>query len=794
MPQRKSLPTSQLYDSRFKTVHVNYNVSLDELYNTVKEVRKEEKKRRKNDETQKRKKSKNCDRFCGQIWSKTFGLFNEDWVFLALLGILIAIVSYILDKGVATGLAARNWLYLELATNGFSKWVAFICLPVCFILFDVGFVHLVCPQSIGSGIPQIKTMLRGVCLKEFLTFRCFIAKWVGITSTLASGMPLGKEGPLIHMSSILVTKMGNFIRSLNKSEENINKTIELLGAAWAVGVACTFNSPIGGVLFSIEISTSYYAVRNYWRGFFAAVWAATTYRLLSVWVDGAGTITPVFKTSLYVDFPYDPQELFAFAILGVICGILGSLYVWFRQKYGAWLKTNKFIKKLKGFSIFAYPFIVVIVISTIQFPWGVGQFLAGPLPPRTQVVDLFSNFTWTKHNLNVLEQDVVTRWSTKWTGIYANLIIYYAFQFIASIVASSMAIPNGAFIPNFRSGAAIGRIAGELMHTWFPFGVNYKGKQSQIMPGAYAMVGAAALSGAVTHTLSTSVILFEMTSQITHVIPVLISVLISNGIARLLTPSVYDIVIISNNLPYLPDLLPSKSAIYKTYVEDFMISDTKYLYLGMSYRELKHLLKDCRKIKHFPIVDNSHNMILLGSISRNQLIALLENQIGRKRRMEILPYGLDEDGGVIDNPNEYEKEIQLRKKKLERERIFEKYIVDIKKEDIVEEKPKKVIMPIRRVVDMSKQQQLEWETNQLNETVDFSRSIVDPAPFQLVERTSLLKVHTLFSMLAINVAYVTSIGKLVGVVGLKELRQAIENANNNKLPSRDFVLKPLLPK
>lgn len=54
--------------------------------------------------------------------------------------------------------------------------------------------------------------------------------------------------------------------------------------------------------------------------------------------------------------------------------------------------------------------------------------------------------------------------------------------------------------------------------------------------------------------------------------------------------------------------------------------------------------------------------------------------------------------------------------------------------------------------------------------VDFSRCHIDPAPFQLVERTSLLKVHSLFSMVGVNHAYVTAIGRLVGVVALKEVR------------------------
>lgn len=57
----------------------------------------------------------------------------------------------------------------------------------------------------------------------------------------------------------------------------------------------------------------------------------------------------------------------------------------------------------------------------------------------------------------------------------------------------------------------------------------------------------------------------------------------------------------------------------------------------------------------------------------------------------------------------------------------------------------------------------------MSKSVDFDACHVDPAPFQLVERTSLLKVHSLFSMVGVNHAYVTTIGKLIGVVALKEV-------------------------
>lgn len=84
---------------------------------------------------------------------------------------------------------------------------------------------------------------------------------------------------------------------------------------------------------------------------------------------------------------------------------------------------------------------------------------------------------------------------------------------------------------------------------------------------------------------------------------------------------------------------------------------------------------------------------------------------------------------------------------------------------------KKVQLPRERVIDMSPEDQKVWEMEEMEKPVNLEAANVhiDPAPFQLVERTSLLKVHSLFSMVGINHAYVTKIGKLVGVVGLKEV-------------------------
>lgn len=72
-------------------------------------------------------------------------------------------------------------------------------------------------------------------------------------------------------------------------------------------------------------------------------------------------------------------------------------------------------------------------------------------------------------------------------------------------------------------------------------------------------------------------------------------------------------------------------------------------------------------------------------------------------------------------------------------------------------------------VDMTPEEQAKWEAKEMTKPVDFHTIHVDPAPFQLVEHTSLLKVHSIFSLLGVNHAYVTTIGQLIGVVSLKEV-------------------------
>lgn len=84
---------------------------------------------------------------------------------------------------------------------------------------------------------------------------------------------------------------------------------------------------------------------------------------------------------------------------------------------------------------------------------------------------------------------MVKHWSTDHTSIYMNLIIYILMTVWMSLLASTVPVPSGTFIPVFKIGAAFGRLAGEIMALAFPYGIPFEGFTTPIVPGGYAVVG-----------------------------------------------------------------------------------------------------------------------------------------------------------------------------------------------------------------------------------------------------------------------------------------------------------------
>uniref|UniRef100_A0A8C1L1A5 Chloride channel, voltage-sensitive 2b n=1 Tax=Cyprinus carpio TaxID=7962 RepID=A0A8C1L1A5_CYPCA len=721
---------------------------------------------------------------------------GEDWIFLILLGLVMALVSFVMDFCIALLLQAQKWMYGGLDSNVILQYLAWVTYPVVLISFSAGFTHIVAPQAAGSGIPEMKTILRGVVLKEYLTLKTFVAKVVGLTCALGSGLPLGKEGPFVHIASLCAALLCKFMSFFGGIYENESRNIEMLAAACAVGVGCCFAAPIGGVLFSIEVTSTFFAVRNYWRGFFAATFSAFIFRVLAVWNRDEETITALFKTRFRLDFPFDLQELPAFAVIGIASGFGGALFVYLNRLIVQFMRKQKTINKFLMKKRLLYPALVTLLISTLSFPPGFGQFMAGQLTQKETLVSFFDNRTWTKQGMteDFNYDSHSAAWKHPQANVFVILVIFIVMKFWMSALATTLPVPCGAFMPVFVIGAAFGRLVGESMAAWFPEGINTDGIIYPIVPGGYAVVGAAALSGAVTHTVSTAVIVFELTGQISHILPIMIAVILANAVAQSLQPSIYDSIIRIKKLPYLPELGWGHHEKYNIRVEDIMVRDVRYITLNSTYRDLHEILL-IGNLKTVALVESAESMILLGSIERAQLQALLTQHLSRERRLEFIRDRADaerkrvsvvstpssEEGGQKVN-HEVRFQISTEESSFTPARpISPKPLKPALKRTSTAEKnieiPTSNITHTHTFTYLWKHFKIEeWEEQQLDEQVNFNSWKIDPAPFQLVERTSLHKTHTIFSLLGLDHAYVTSIGRLIGVVSLRELRKAIEGS------------------
>nr|XP_040021621.1 chloride channel protein 1 isoform X2 [Gasterosteus aculeatus aculeatus] len=737
---------------------------------------------------------------------------GEDWIFLVLLGLTMALVSWSMDYASAKSLQAYKWMHGELKGNVLLQYLAWVTYPMILVMFASLFCHLVSPQAIGSGIPELKTILRGVVLKEYLTLKAFVAKVVGLTAGLGSGMPVGKEGPFVHIASICAAVLSQFISIFSGAYENPYGYTDILTVGCAVGVGCCFGTPLGGVLFSIEVTSTYFAVRNYWRGYFAATFSAFIFRVLSVWNKDAVTITALFKTNFRMDFPFDLQELPAFAIIGISCGFLGAFFVYLNRQVVLFMRRPTALTRFLTKHRLIYPGAVTLIIATLTFPPGFGQFMAGELMPRECINSLFDNFTWTK--ISGLSAPPGLGRSSAWlhphVSVFVILLLFCVMKFWMSALSTTMPIPSGAFMPVFILGAAFGRLVGEIMATLFPNGILFDGIVYRILPGGYAVIGAAAMTGAVTHTVSTAVICFELTGQISHILPMMVAVILANMVAQGLQPSLYDSIIQVKKLPYLPELALGHISKYNIFVEDIMVRKVKFLSSQSTYRELNHLLETA-SLKTIPLVDSKESMILLGSIERTELQAVFDWWLSPERRVyergpsspgqgskvswESFAF-VDEDGadesadktapvqeesnGPIPSPGPQEPSTNHRgsdKRKLPSVRLTLQRLFSTTSLSGQTEAQEATPPPLTDT--MSPEEIKAWEEEELDKPIDMEQIRIDPSPFQLVERTSLHKTHTLFSLLGLSHAYVTSIGKLVGVVALKELQKAIEGSTRS---------------
>nr|XP_054396998.1 chloride channel protein ClC-Ka isoform X3 [Pongo abelii] len=428
---------------------------------------------------------------------------GEDWYFLMTLGVLMALISYAMNFAIGRVVRAHQWLYGEIGDSHLLRYLSWTVYPVALVSFSSGFSQSITPSSGGSGIPELKTMLAGVILEDYLDIKNFGAKVVGLSCTLATGSTLflGKVGPFVHLSVMIAAYLGRVRTTTIGEPENKSKQNEMLVAAAAVGVATVFGAPFSGVLFSIEVMSSHFSVWDYWRGFFAATCGAFMFRLLAVFNSEQETITSLYKTSFRVDVPFDLPEIFFFVALGGICGVLSCAYLFCQRTFLSFIKTNRFSSKLLATSKPVYSALATLLLASITYPPGVGHFLASRLSMKQHLDSLFDNHSWalmTQNSSPPWPEELDTQhlwweWYHPRFTIFGTLAFFLVMKFWMLILATTIPMPAGYFMPIFILGAAIGRLLGEALAVAFPEGIVAGGVTNPIMPGGYALAELPAL-------------------------------------------------------------------------------------------------------------------------------------------------------------------------------------------------------------------------------------------------------------------------------------------------------------
>ncbi|XP_065431190.1 chloride channel protein ClC-Kb isoform X4 [Chrysemys picta bellii] len=516
---------------------------------------------------------------------------GDDWYFLFFLGVIMALISFAMDFTVSRLSNAHKWLYQELGDHLLLKYLSWTMYPIALSAFSTGFSQSITPHSGGSGIPELKTILTGVMLEEYLAIKNFGAKVVGLTCTLACGSTifLGKVGPFVHLSSMIAAYLGKIRTSVVGEYENKSKQTEMLVAAAAVGVATVFGAPI------------------------------------------SETITALFKTNFKIDFPFDLPETFFFMVLGGICGILSCAYLFCQRWLLGYVRRNTVTAKLLATDKPIYSSLVALLLASITFPPSLGHFMASRLSMKELLTSLFDNQTWGLLSQNASlarppQVDPENLWLEWWEPsitIYGSLALFLVMKFWMLTLATTMPLPAGYFMPLFVYGAAIGRLVGEVVAFLFPQGIQSDGIVNTITPGGYALAGAAAFSGSVTHTLSTALLAFEVTGQIAHILPVILAVLVANAIAQKFQPSFYDGTIIVKKLPYLPRIRSRHIGSFSVTTRQFMNTHFAVLAKGARFEEVLRVVTSTDDLE-YPIVESTESLMLVGMVQRTELVRYLQ--------------------------------------------------------------------------------------------------------------------------------------------------------------------------
>ena len=493
--------------------------------------------------------SKETDGFLRRWLS--FASQREDQVFLALTLLIGALVGL----AVVAFIVLTERLGMRLYPVGSEAWRR-VLIPIAGSLAMGYLLARYFPDARGSGVPQTKAAL--FAREGYISLRTVIGKFVCTATTLASGIPLGREGPSVQVGAGIASVLG---RRLGLRPEKV-KALLPVGAAAAIAAA--FNTPMAAVLFSLEEVMGDLNAPILGSVVLAS---ATSWAILRALLGN----NPLFHVPQYE--LVHPGELAIYAVLGIAGGFLSAAFT----KLLLGMRTRFLLLPRK--TRWCHPVVGGVLVGLMG--WFVPQALG-------------VGYGYVGDALN----------SHMALTLMALLVVLKLFAVTVSYASGNA---GGIFGPALFLGAMLGGTIGSVAHHFFPF--------STALPGAYALVGMGALFAGIVRAPMTSVLMiFEMTHDYAVIVPLMIANLASLFISsRLQKQPIYEALAHQDGI-HLPDS-KSRSGFGQRKVFQAMRNPMEILTAQASVQEAVEMIGPSQ-FRAWPLMDEGN---VVGVLSRTKL-------------------------------------------------------------------------------------------------------------------------------------------------------------------------------
>ncbi|KAL5555147.1 hypothetical protein UlMin_037383 [Ulmus minor] len=499
----------------------------------------------------------------------------------------------------------------------------------------------IAPAAAGSGIPEVKAYLNGIDAHSILAPSTLFVKIFGSIFGVAAGLVVGKEGPMVHTGACIASLLGqggshkyHLTWKWLRYFKNDRDRRDLITCGAAAGVAAAFRAPVGGVLFALEEAASWWRSALLWRTFFTTAVVAVVLRSFmeickggkcGLFGEGGLIMFDVNSTTA----AYGTPDLLAVIFLGIIGGILGSLYNFFIDKV---LRAYSFINE-RG-PLFKLLLVLFVTFLTSCCSYGLPWISpCTPCPPH--LVDTcptvgrsgnYKNFQCPPNYYNDLAslffntnddaiKNLFSAGSSKEFHLSTLLVFFVAIYFLG-IITYGIAVPSGLFIPVILAGASYGRLVGHIL-----------GPLSKLDPGLFALLGAASfLGGTMRMTVSLCIILLELTNNLLMLPLMMLVLLISKTVADSFNKGVYDQILVMKGLPYME---AHAEPYMRNLVASDVVSGPPVSFSGVE--KVGNIYQILKITRHhgFPVIDEppfSSAPELCGLVLRSHLLVLLKGK------------------------------------------------------------------------------------------------------------------------------------------------------------------------